>query len=95
MPNYVRGCIPGGSFFFTVALLARRRTLLIDHVDLLREAFRSVKAVRLFKMEVIVELPDHLDCIWILPDGDADFSIRWRLIKAKFARGIPNGERLS
>ncbi len=95
MPNYVRACIPGGSFFFTVALLERRRTLLTDHVDLLREAFRSVKAIRPFTMEAIVVLPDHLHCIWTLPDGDADFSIRWRLIKARFARGIPSNERLS
>lgn len=93
MPNYVRAHIPGGSFFFTVALLERHRTLLTDHVDLLREAFRSVKALRHFTMEAIVILPDHLHCIWTLPDGDADFSTRWRLIKARFARGIPSGER--
>jgi putative transposase len=95
MPNYVRAYIPGGSFFFTVTLLERRRTLLTDHVDQLREAFRWVKAVRPYTMEAIVILPDHLHCIWTLPDGDADFSTRWRLIKTRFARGIPAGERLS
>ncbi len=63
MPNYVRACIPGGSFFFTVALLARCRTLLTDHIDLLYETFRWVKATRPFEIEAIVVLPDHLHCI--------------------------------
>jgi REP element-mobilizing transposase RayT len=26
-------------------------------------------------------LPDHLHCVWTLPDGDADFSNRWMKIK--------------
>jgi putative transposase len=26
-------------------------------------------------------LPDHLHCIWTLPEGDADFSTRWMMIK--------------
>jgi REP element-mobilizing transposase RayT len=25
-------------------------------------------------------MPDHLHCIWTLPPGDSDFSIRWNLI---------------
>jgi len=28
-----------------------------------------------------VLLPDHLHCIWTLPPGDADFGIRWAMIK--------------
>jgi putative transposase len=40
-------------------------------------------------------LPDHLDAIWTLPDGDADFSTRWRLIKGTFSRAVPPGERTS
>jgi len=30
-----------------------------------------------------------------LPDGDADFSTRWRLIKTRFAKALPKQERLS
>jgi len=26
-------------------------------------------------------LLDHLHCVWTLPDGDADFSTRWMMIK--------------
>lgn len=34
-------------------------------------------------------LPDHLHAIWSLPGGDADFGLRWNLIKAAFSRGLP------
>ena len=34
-----------------------------------------------FRIDGWVLLPDHLHAIWTLPDGDADFSNRWRLIK--------------
>ena len=40
MPNYRRVRIPGGTYAFTVNLLERRRTLLFDHVEALRESFR-------------------------------------------------------
>jgi putative transposase len=33
-------------------------------------------------------LPDHLHALWALPDGDADFSTRWSLIKSAFSRGF-------
>jgi len=32
-------------------------------------------------MPAVVVLPDHLHAIWTLPQDDADFSTRWRLIK--------------
>ena len=95
MPNYLRVYLPGGSYFFTVALLERRRCLLTDHIDALREAFRSVKSQRPFPIEAVVILPDHLHCLWTLPPNDADFSTRWRLIQSSFARAIAQGERLS
>jgi hypothetical protein len=40
MPNYRRVRVQGGTYVFTVNLLERRRTLLVDHVDALRESFR-------------------------------------------------------
>jgi putative transposase len=36
MPNYRRALIPGGCFFFTINLLERRQTLLVDHIAVLR-----------------------------------------------------------
>ena len=95
MPNYIRAYIPGGTYFFTVALLDRKRRLLTDHIDALREAFRHVKRQRPYQFNAIVILPDHLHCLWTLPENDADFSTRWRLIKSHFARSIEPGEALS
>jgi putative transposase len=93
--NYRRNFICGGSFFFTANLAERRLRLLVEHVDLLREAFRHVRRRHPFDIDAIVVLPDHLHAIWTLPEGDADFALRWRLIKTAFSRGLPTGERKS
>jgi putative transposase len=42
-----------------------------------------------------VVLPDHLHCIWCLPERDDDFPTRWRLIKNRFSRQIQAGEPIS
>jgi putative transposase len=93
--NYRRNFICGGSFFFTANLADRRLRLLVDYIDLLRQAFRYVRRRHPFDIEAIVVLPDHLHAIWTLPEGDADFALRWRLIKSMFSRGLPAGERRS
>jgi putative transposase len=95
MPQYIRSHTPGGTFFFTVALLERQRSLLVDRIHDLREAFREIRQRRPFEVDAIVVLPDHLHCIWTLPADDPDFSARWRLIKTRFLNSIPSGERLS
>jgi putative transposase len=95
MPQYIRALVPGGTFFFTVALLERRRRLLTENIDKLREVFDAARRRRPFIIEAIVILPEHLHCIWTLPEGDADFSTRWHDIKARFASQISRGERLS
>jgi putative transposase len=33
MPQYIRAFVPGGTFFFTVTLLERRRNLLTENID--------------------------------------------------------------
>jgi putative transposase len=93
--NYRRNFVPGGSFFFTVNLADRRSRLLTNRVGLLREAFRYVRARHPFTLDAIVVLPDHLHAIWTLPPRDADYAMRWRLVKAVFSRGIDKGERIS
>jgi putative transposase len=57
--------------------------------------FKAARRRRPFTVEAMVILPDHLDCIWTPPAGDADFPTRWHDIKARFAAQIPSGERLS
>jgi putative transposase len=95
MPHYIRAFVPGGTFFFTVTLLERRRKLLTENVDKLREVFKGARQRRPFTIEAIVISPDHLHCVWTLPAEDADFSSRWHDIKARFASQISGGERLS
>lgn len=96
MPNYRRAFIPGGTWFFTVNLLQRyRNDLLIREIDLLRETVRQVRKCHPFQIDAWVVLPDHLHCIWTLPPGDSDFSMRWRLIKSGFSRALPKTERRS
>ena len=95
MTNYRRNFLPGGSFFFTANLADRRLRLLTNHIDLLRNAFRDVRLRHPFKIEAIVVLPDHMHAIWTLPEGDADFARRWRLIKSAFSRGLPDRELIS
>jgi REP-associated tyrosine transposase len=92
MPNYRRAFVPNGCWFFTVNLLERRWTLLVDRVDALRNAFEQTRDTRPFEISAIVILPNHLHAIWKLPPGDVDFSTRWRLIKTRFAKALPEHE---
>jgi putative transposase len=95
MPNYRRAFVPGGCWFFTVNLLERRKALLVDHIDALRTAMEQTRARYSFVIDAVVVLPDHIHAVWTLPSGDADFSLRWRLIKSRFAKALPKQERLS
>ena len=92
MPNYRRVWVPGGTYFFTVNLLERRHRLLVDRIDDLRSAFQAAHSARRFEVLAIVVLPDHLHCLWRLPQGDLDNANRWAQIKAGFSRRLPANE---
>lgn len=95
MSNYVRCRLPGGCYFFTVNLLERKKQLLTEHIGLLRDAFRTVKQQQPFHIDAIVILPEHLHCILTMPQGDDDYSSRWREIKKSFSKGLPITEHRS
>lgn len=91
--DYRRAWHPGGSWFFTVNLLHRRNnTLLVEHIDCLRNAVRVVKNRHPFTIHAWVVLPEHLHCILALPADDTQFALRWRLIKLLFSRSLPRTE---
>jgi putative transposase len=95
MSNYLRNSTAGGLYFFTVNLADRRNTLLVDHIDALRDALQITWHSRPFKQHAIVVLPDHLHCIWQLPEGDSDYCTRWSHIKSIFSRSFPANEHIS
>lgn len=99
MVQYRRQRIAGASVFFTHVLADRQSLLLHEHIDLLRAAYVHVRSKWPFVTRAMVVLPEHLHCIWQLPEHDADYSGRWRLIKARFAaalrhRGVTLGPRI-
>ena len=96
MTEYRRAHGPGATWFFTVNLTERRgNRLLVDQFDALRRSFRYVREKHPFRVDAMVVLPNHLHCIWTLPPGDADFSMRWNVLKGHFSRAIDEGERIS
>lgn len=91
MTSYRRVRVPGGRYFFTVNLADRSAGGLVRNIGALRQAFRVTMAERPFACDAVVILPDHLHAVWTLPEGDADFSTRWRLIKSRFSRSVGGG----
>jgi putative transposase len=88
MVSYRRNFIPGGTFFFTVTVADRRSSVLVDHIGLLRRAFRTTRRERPFAIDAVVVIPDHLHIVMTLPPADADFPGRWRRIKSLFTRHV-------
>ena len=93
--RYRRCYVEGGCYFFTVNLLQRDKTLLVDHIDLLRSSVRWVKQRQPFQIDAWVVMPDHIHAVWTLPEGDSDYSSRWCEIKKRFSKGMPYGEARS
>lgn len=91
MSRYIRPRRAGATVSFTVALAQRGSRLLVAEVERLRQAVRDTRAERPFAIEAWVVLPDHLHCVWRMPEEDADYATRWRLIKARFSRGVEAG----
>ena len=88
MSRYIRSNTPGATYFFTVSLYDRSARDLVDHIDILRASLQATKAVRPFRIDAMVVLPEHLHALWTLPGGDADYGLRWRLIKRGFTRAL-------
>jgi putative transposase len=88
MTAYRRLRIPGATYFFTVCLEARGSTMLTDHIDLLRRAYRLTTLELPVTCHAFVVLPDHLHAIWTEPEGEVAYSERWRRIKSRFSHAL-------
>lgn len=79
----------GRMYFFTVVTYDRRPVLCLEQSRIaLREAILETRKLHPFSVVAWVLLPDHLHCIWELPESDSDYSTRWSLIKKGFSRRI-------
>jgi len=92
--RYRRANAAGGTYFFTVVLAERRSALLVERVELLREAIAAARQRHPFNIVAMVVLPDHLHAVWRMPPDDADYPMRWSLIKAAFSHNNPRQEHI-
>jgi putative transposase len=88
MVQYRRNHDINGLYFFTITLKNRNSTLLTDHIDLLRKSFQRVQTENIYQTKAIVILPDHIHAIWKMPDGEKNYSLRWRKIKSYFTHSV-------
>jgi putative transposase len=88
MVHYRRAKTPGACYFLTLALRDRSSDMLVRHRAQLGDALRLVRQQKPYSLPAIVLLPDHLHMLMQLPDGDADFSARVRLLKSSFVNAL-------
>jgi putative transposase len=94
MPNYKR-IYAGNLWFFTVVTHKRLPFLITGGArKYLREAIKDCQARYPFEIDAWVLLPDHLHCIWELPEIDRDYSRRWSIIKRKFTKNLSKGQNM-
>lgn len=93
MSRYIRPKTEDAPVFFTVVLAERGSNLLVREIETLRESVRKTRLERPFGIDAWVVLPDHMHCIWTLPQSDRDYSTRWSVIKARFSRAMPHTRR--
>jgi len=93
MSDYRRVYIPGGVYFFTVVTHNRNPILTHQNVRLtLRKAWLNVLQEYPFELIALCLLPDHIHCLWKLPEGDSNYSLRWQKIKGYFSKHINKEE---
>ena len=84
---YRRATVPGASYFFTL-VTHQRAPIFANPANASRwyDAVSKIRRKRPFTIEAEVIMPDHLHMIWTLPDDDADYATRIRLIKTAFTK---------
>lgn len=90
MSDYRRAREQGAYYFFTLTTEQRQPVLTQPRLrEALRLAIVQVRQRYPFTIAGWVLLPDHLHCLWQLPAGDADFGLRWSLIKRLTNQALP------
>jgi putative transposase len=87
MPEYRRSRISRGVNFFTVVTYKRIPIFNSSQCrDILKNSWLDTKQRFPFKTKAICLLPDHLHCIWQLPEEDVNYSVSWKEIKGLFTK---------
>ncbi len=83
-------------FFFTMTTYARKPIFKKpENVTFLRQAFHYTMNIKPFVLTAISILPDHLHCIWEIPNAESEPpSERWNLISSLFTQQQPEIDRL-
>jgi len=94
MSNYIRSKCEGAHYFFTVVTYNRKRLFCSEWARrCLHEAIAETQSRYPYEPIAFCLMPEHLHCIWRLPEDDANYSIRWSLIKGMFTRRYRRGDR--
>ena len=91
--RYRRVLHAGATYFFTLVVHERAK-LFADAANITRwrAAVAKVKSKRPFVIEGEVILPDHLHVLWTMPECDADYATRIRLVKTEFTKSLALGD---
>ncbi len=84
--NYRRAHIENSKIFITM-VTSKRRPILIENINLLRNSFKQTKEKIKFGIDAIVILPDHLHMI-IQPNDNKTYPEIIKRIKVNFSRNI-------
>ena len=84
--EYRRIFADGYSYYLTL-VTHRRKPILIEHIELLRYAFKLSKEKYHYKIDAVVVLPDHIHMI-ITPREAMDYSKIISSIKRSFVYGL-------
>jgi len=89
MPNYRRLFIQN-TYVFIVIVTDKRKPILIDNIELLRESFKIAKRSYNFEIFASVILPDHIHLL-LRPENIKDYPKIIRAIKYNFSKKFNAG----
>lgn len=88
MSRYHKPRISGATVFLTINLADRSSDALVGRIAVLRGAVAVTRRAHPFSIDAWVVLPDHMHCVWTLPEGDSAYALRVSAIKAHFSREV-------
>jgi|GEM_PF-2630735 len=84
--------VPDCTYLFTVLVSYRLSRHLLNRPTLFEAAITAAQKHKPFIRDSEVILRDRIHAIWILPEGDVDFTTRWDRFKATIAASEPRAD---